>query len=439
MSTNNTPAAGTAAWRVATLTESAQRLAKSGNLVDAEKLFEQILEAAPYHIRSLNFLSTRAMERGDYSRARALLERALKADASRPIVYQNLGLVLKAENDVEGALRAFQAATKQRDNFVYSWIYQGQIHKEAGRSSEAIQAYAHALTLLPSLEATLANPAIPEAKRTLIRDAVLSLNEMKYAFFLEALTDTIAEHGVTSLQRILDSASIKAGLMAPVYQHALQRPDWIYLPGIHPEPFFSTDQFQWIPELELHTTEIRDELQSLLEESDVFEAYVNLDHEDTRQWKTLNHSQDWSSFHLYRAGKSLVENCQRCPVTADVLARLPLVKIEGHAPEAFFSILKPGTHIPPHHGLGNYKLAVHLPLIIPADCAIRAGHETRAWEEGKCLIFDDSFQHEAWNNSKQIRAVLIFEIWNPALTEAERRGMSALVVATNTFHARYGV
>ena len=439
MNRNDLPVPGTPAWHIRTLTESARQLAKNGNLADAEKIYEQILEAAPYHIRSLIFLATRAMDNGDSTRARALFERALKVDAKRPIIHQNLGLVLSAENDLEGALHAFQTATNLRADFIYSWIHQGNIHKQAGHRADALHAYSRAIKLLPSVGVALADPAIPEIKRVLIRDAAISLYSMKHEFFLEALSDVIREHGEPALQRVLDCAKIKAGLASPEYRHALQRPDWMYMPGINPEPFFNPDQFQWIHKLETHSREIRAELRALLEQPSVLEAYVNISSEDTRQWNTLNHSTAWSSYHLYRGGEQLHENCMRCPITSGILSELPLVKIPGHAPEAFFSILQPGTHIPPHYGLGNYKLAVHLPLIVPDGCTIRVGYETRTWTEGNCMIFDDSFQHEAWNKSQKVRAVLIFEIWNPALTTAEHSGMSALVTAAGEFHAKYEI
>ena len=99
---------------------------------------------------------------------------------------------------------------------------------------------------------------------------------------------------------------------------------------------------------------------------------------------------------------------------------MPLVKCHGTSPEAFFSLLKPGAHIRPHFGVANTKVAVHLPLVIPeGDCAIRVGEETRQWTEGRCLIFDDSFEHEAWNRSDQLRIVFIFDVWNPDLTPEE--------------------
>ena len=94
-----------------------------------------------------------------------------------------------------------------------------------------------------------------------------------------------------------------------------------------------------------------------------------------------------------------------------------------------FSLLAPHTHIPPHTGINNARLVCHLPLIVPEGCWFRVGSQTRQWEPGKLLIFDDTIEHEAMNPSDHLRVVLIFDIWHPALDEQERAGISALIAA----------
>ena len=88
--------------------------------------------------------------------------------------------------------------------------------------------------------------------------------------------------------------------------------------------------------------------------------------------------------------------------------------------------LRPGARIPPHAGVMNARLICHLPLIVPQPSGFRVGNETRAWEEGKLLVFDDSIEHEAWNDSAEDRVVLIFDIWRPELSEADRRAVTAI-------------
>ena len=101
------------------------------------------------------------------------------------------------------------------------------------------------------------------------------------------------------------------------------------------------------------------------------------------------------------------------------------------SPSAFFSILKPQTHIPAHTGVTNVRSIVHLPLIVPAGCSFRVGGETREWREGQAFAFDDTIEHEAWNDSDELRAVLIFDVWNPHLSIREQELIMRYYVAAD--------
>ena len=103
-----------------------------------------------------------------------------------------------------------------------------------------------------------------------------------------------------------------------------------------------------------------------------------------------------------------------------MLEGVPQVDIANRAPAAFFSALRPHTRIPPHHGATNCRLTVHLPLIIPPGCALQVGNHVRGWTPGELLLFDDTVEHAAWNDSDQLRVVLIFDVWHPLLGDAER-------------------
>ena len=111
-----------------------------------------------------------------------------------------------------------------------------------------------------------------------------------------------------------------------------------------------------------------------------------------------------------------------------------MADVAGHAPTAFFSILKPKTRIPPHTGVSNTRLVVHLPLFVPPGCGFRVGSETREWRPGSAWVFDDTIEHEAWNDSDQPRAILIFDIWNPYLSAAERAIVREATCAVGEFH-----
>jgi len=100
-------------------------------------------------------------------------------------------------------------------------------------------------------------------------------------------------------------------------------------------------------------------------------------------------------------------------------------------PTAFFSVLRPRTHLPAHTGVSNVRAIIHLPLVVPAGCRFRVGGETREWRAGEAWAFDDTIEHEAWNDSDELRAILIFDTWNPHLSEVERRLLAAFFEASD--------
>jgi aspartyl/asparaginyl beta-hydroxylase (cupin superfamily) len=140
---------------------------------------------------------------------------------------------------------------------------------------------------------------------------------------------------------------------------------------------------------------------------------------------------DWSAFYLWKDGAAVPGNAERCPRTLAALADVPFTRVRGRMPSILFSVLRPGAHIPAHHGFVNARLICHLPLVVPNGCTFRVGNETREWVEGKAWVFDDTIEHEAWNRSRETRVVLLFELWRPEITEAERRLISTLFEAVD--------
>jgi aspartyl/asparaginyl beta-hydroxylase (cupin superfamily) len=142
--------------------------------------------------------------------------------------------------------------------------------------------------------------------------------------------------------------------------------------------------------------------------------------EPTDQFTELNFSPRWSAYHFALYGKYYDEHRRACPKTTAILDQMPFPVVPNRMPAALFSILQPKTHIPPHTGAGNVRLLCHLPLILPPHCRFRCGNSLREWRMGEAFVFDDTIEHEAWNDSDQVRAVLIFDVWNPYLTAEER-------------------
>lgn len=173
--------------------------------------------------------------------------------------------------------------------------------------------------------------------------------------------------------------------------------------------FFPASKFPWVKQLENNWRVIREELEPLLGER---EAIPNF-HDIEEQQYDLTHDDKWKTFFLYGYGLRYDKNCARCPNTV----RLLLQSIPGMK-TAMFSILEGKKHIPPHRGPYKGVLRLHLALVVPKPreaCRIRVGKDVAIWEEGKCLILDDTFEHEAWNDSEDVRVVLFVDFLRPLM------------------------
>jgi aspartyl/asparaginyl beta-hydroxylase (cupin superfamily) len=251
-------------------------------------------------------------------------------------------------------------------------------------------------------------------------------------FLRERLREVREAHAHAALDRVDDCLANLMGRKR-IY---IQQPTFTHFPRLPAIEFFERGNFPWLASVEAATDDIREELTQILESSlDDFSPYVTYPPQTPlNQWKELNHSRRWSSLYLFKDGLRFEENIARCPKTVAALAGAPVVEIEQRGPTSFFSRLEPHTRIPPHTGVSNSRLIVHIPLIVPPNCGFRVGSSIREWHPGHALIFDDTIEHEAWNESGEPRVILIFDIWNPLLTAAERELMAAATTAIAEFY-----
>ena len=190
------------------------------------------------------------------------------------------------------------------------------------------------------------------------------------------------------------------------YTDPLQRPAY-YIPGIPARTFYGPEGFDWVKPLEEAFPVIREELLALLNRSGQgFKGYMS---------ESNFRLEGWNTFNFFFYGHKFEDNCALCPKTTALLESLPRFEKD----HIMFSALNPHSHIPPHHGPMNGIIRGHLPLVVPQGCYIRAGKDERTWTEGRMLIFDDSFEHEVWNHSDEVRIVLFMNFWHPCLSAEE--------------------
>jgi hypothetical protein len=366
-----------------------------------------------------------------------LLDRALGVNPAQPTLHLNVALVHVARGDVDAALAAFDKALALKPDHLGALLHKASALDTAGRTRDAAIPYLRAMTLAADPAGAFGGRPPPANIEQLLKRARQIVQQTRSALISEALAPLRERYGADAFARLDPALDIYLGRATAEYPHPKQRPATLFFPGLAPRPFFEREEFPWLGDLEAATADIRAELEAVLETPAEFKPYVDKPpgSADARYWQDVNRSTRWSTYRLFKAGEPVEDNCRRCPRTVAALESIALMRVPGFSPEAMFSVLEPHTRIPAHHGSVNGRLIVHLPLIVPEDCGgLRVADETRGWREGECLVFDDSFAHEAWNDSEQTRVVLIFDIWNPLLSDAEKAGFAAALGAAGRFN-----
>ena len=364
------------------------------------------------------------LKRGATQSALAMLNDLEQQEPADPQIKLDIALALRLQGNLAAALAALDAALAIDPYFFLALLSKGSVLEEMGKSRVAAQVYRNALRIAPRPENTPAAFEEPmgHARRIVEEDA-----REKAEYLRERLGDVRARFAHERLERVDECADIMAGTKRTYNAEPVQ----MHVPRLPAIPFFDRGHFPWLEQLEAETEAIREELSVLLAKGlPGFAPYVDFEPgTPENQFKELNHSDRWSSLWLWRDGKRQESAMTRCPHTAGILEQLPLADQPGFAPTALFSALAPHTRIPPHTGSTNARLVVHLPLILPGPAGFRVGNEHREWRLGEAWAFDDTIEHEAWNDSDETRVILIFDIWNPLLSAAEREMICVLLAA----------
>lgn len=413
---------------VSQLVQAAGQSANAGRWQEAEGLWRQVLALEPHHAQALFSLGIHALQRGDVEKGYELLCTARTQAPADLVVLSALGNACRQRGDPEGEREAIDAALTVDAYFLPALLAKASWFERFGTQTAAVTTYANALKISPP-ESQWPAALLPELKHA--REVVDRRSAIFHDYLLQKLAHLQERLPPPLAERWTEAAAIRARRAKPFTADSNQ----LHVPRLPALPFFDRKQFPSLEILESKTEIIRDELlEALKSHSDQFNPYITYKPGDpVNQWRELNHSPRWSAFHLWRGGSPIQENLERCPVTAEALRQAGMADIEDLCPNALFSALAPRTHIPPHNGETNARLVAHLPLIVPDGCEFRVGFEKRRWEVGKILVFDDTIEHEARNDSDELRVVLIFDLWNPLLEPAERDLVQEMAKASREF------
>jgi aspartate beta-hydroxylase len=364
------------------LHDQARRLLAVGDGTAAKGLLEQAIALAPAHVPYWLSLAAVLRKLGRRDEELAALERALALDPTHLVLLLQKAAVLELMNKPRSAAAIY---------------------------THALQALPHGVQLPPAVEAHVTHARQRVAENSA---QVAALIEQRLAG-LHA--DRLSSGERMRFDRCLDRVLGRRRIYAP-------EPTFMLFPYLMNFEFFPREFCPWLASLEAATEDIVAEYHAASrEDGRGIEPYIAYaDGVPLNQWKELNHSPRWGAYFLWNQGHPQREHLARCPRTAALLGALPQVDVPGRGPTAFFSILDARTTIPAHTGVTNTRLTVHLPLVVPPGCRFRVGGETREWRRGTAWVFDDTIEHEAWNDSAAVRAILIFDVWNPQLTSLER-------------------
>lgn len=432
MSDVNVTAAAAAAddATVQRMIEASRAAGAAGRSGEADQLLARVAQLAPAHPAVLNELGLKMMQRGDAARARELFQRATQADPGHPMLWSNLASSLHALRLLPEELDAIERALVLEPRHLPALLQKGAVLEATGDSRNAARAYRNALATLPR------GAAAPQAMAGMLEHArgVIARDDAALAAAIEGRLGPLRQQHGGAQRRVERCIELLTGAR----RRYESQPTFMYFPEIPAVEFFERSAFPWLAALEAATDGIRSELMSVLvSDREGLEPYVAYpEGTPLNQWQELNKSRRWSAYFLWNQSAPQPAHLARCPRTAAALGSVPQCDVAARAPTAYFSILEPHTRIPPHTGVTNTRAIVHLPLIVPPGCGFRVGSETREWEPGHAWVFDDTIEHEAWNDSDTPRAILILDVWNPFLSAAERDLVRA---ASEVVAGYYGV
>ena len=367
--------------------------------------------------RTLNARGLSALEAGEAGKAVNHFKAAVAVDPGAPPLWMNLAKAHRAAADDDAERAALEQVLEIDQLHLMANIRLAELHERRSEHGAATDHWARVLALCTQIP----NPS-PELL-ALVRHAQAYVDERResLARAVEAgLAQDLDEASERDRRRARAAADVMLG-RRQVYSNQCHGFFYPFLPA---DEFFDREHFPWLDRLEAATPAIREELQAILASPDPGPRALHRSCRRARRTICGVNSTSQPTGARCTCG-GMGPGSTRCASgrrkTAALVELLPLARIPGRAPAVFFSILKAGKRIPPHSGVTNIRTIVHLPLIVPEGCGFRVGGEVREWREGEAFAFDDTIEHEAWNNSAEDRALLILDCWNPHLSEDERR------------------
>lgn len=421
----------------------ALELEAAGQLRESEAAATALLRDRPDHPGACSLAARLAMRRGDATQAVALLEGSQRAHPADRQVPVDLAIVQATMGRTGAAIETLEGLCGRQPDAHDAWLLLAQLRAAAGDADGSRWACFEAVTRARRGGQWLDEATTPEALRPLVFAAFERLERERRALYRSSYAELRASHGDAAVQRIDRALQGFLKDFDATPADARQRPRFLFVPDLPHQPYHDPMLQPWAPALRAAFPQVREEALRVIAEDAGLEDFLPAQPGVPPGAHLAGDGvvPVWEAFFFYRHGRRYDAHHLRCPRTSAVLESIELCRIADQSPEICFSVLRPGTHILPHHGVTNLRLVMHLPLLVPPDCALNvidAG--AHAWQEGQLVMFDDTYRHEAWNRSNASRVILLMDCWNPHLTPVEREaGRRLIETITRLGMARRGV
>jgi aspartate beta-hydroxylase len=417
----------------------AQSLEAAGAAQQAERAYRQILAAVPGHPVASLGAAQYALGHKDFAAAEAMLREAHRRHPEAEEVATLLSTLLAATGRASDALAPLETVLAQRPDAVVAWLLLGAARGMNGDHTGALTASYQAIARARSSGQWLDSATTPPHLRNAVEQAVERVRKGRKELFFGSYEKLRTQYGDDELRRV--DRALRGYLKEEDIQphNPRQKPLFLYFPDLPDAPYQDPYLQPWAERLCEAAPDIRAEAVRVMQEDAALQDFVRVptNRSMTEFLGGQSPEPSWQAFFFYRHGKRFAENHGRCPQTSALLESIELCRIDAQAPEICFSLLRPRTDIKPHYGVTNVRLVMHLPLVVPQGCALNVvGIEERAWRDGELLLFDDTYQHEAWNRSDQTRVILLMDCWNPHLSAVERLACKQLIETIGALNPR---
>jgi len=419
-----------AAWASDPRWARAKEHAMRGEVLHAEILLRSLLaehrDCTPARLAVADYM----VERGDLDGALQWL-RTPQADDSDGKLSFAVAQLQFARGDPAAARAALEAVLLRQQRFLEGWLMLGEVCDVLGDTHAAVRARSR-LFVEANAQGRWLSPETTEPQwQPAVRRAIEAYRRDKRELLFAAFAEVRERHGADSLRRFERALTGYLREWDARPPDARQRPKLFWFPDLPPGPYHDPMLQPWAGALRDAWQDIRNEAMELLREDRDFVSFLGLK-PGQRAPESIGGAAAnpaWDAFFFYNHGVRYDANHERCPRTSALLESIELCRVARQAPEICFSLIRPQSSILPHYGVTNTRLVFHLPLVVPPDCALNVGGVEHRWREGEPILFDDTYEHEAWNRSDQPRLILLMDCWNPHLTEGEKEAVRHVIEA----------